>query len=295
MQHPAYSQLRPVTENVGVVLAPNPSYAALEGTNSWVVRGPGDPVSVVIDPGPQDEGHLNVVHTKATGDGIGVPVGDEEREPTARVGLILLTHRHADHANGAQRFRQLSGAPVRAYNDHVCIAGESLKDGEIISIDGLTPTIEVLYTPGHTKDCVCFLVHSRGGSDDSDVEGIITGDTIAGRHTTMISETDGDLGLYLKSLRTLKERGQGKPLLPGHGPDHPDTSVLADKYIQRREHRLEQVKEALAELGEDADVMDLVDHIYTDVDPVLRDAAAQSTRVTLRYLQEHQDEGQQDN
>ena len=91
MQHPAYSQLRPVTENVGVVLAPNPSYAALEGTNSWVVRGPGDPVSVVIDPGPQDEGHLNVVHTKATGDGIGVPVGDEEREPTARVGLILLT------------------------------------------------------------------------------------------------------------------------------------------------------------------------------------------------------------
>ena len=54
MQHPAYSQLRPVTENVGVVLAPNPSYAALEGTNSWVVRGQGDPVSVVIDPGPQD-------------------------------------------------------------------------------------------------------------------------------------------------------------------------------------------------------------------------------------------------
>ena len=47
MEHPAYSQLRPVTPNVGVVLAPNPSYAALEGTNSWVIRGE-DKVSVVV-------------------------------------------------------------------------------------------------------------------------------------------------------------------------------------------------------------------------------------------------------
>ena len=88
MQHPAYSQLRPVTPSAAVVLAPNPSYAALEGTNSWVIRDPEDEFSIVIDPGPEDEGHLNVLHSKA---------GD--------VGLILLTHRHPDHADGAERFR----------------------------------------------------------------------------------------------------------------------------------------------------------------------------------------------
>lgn len=287
MQHPAYSQLRPVTENVGVVLAPNPSYAALEGTNSWVVRGPGDPVSVVIDPGPQDEGHLNVLHSKAVGESIGAGTSDEDG-PQATIGLVLLTHRHNDHSNGAQRFRQLSGAPVRAFDEHNCIAAEPLKDGEIIRIEGLTPTIEVLHTPGHTSDSVCFLIHSKGGPDDSDVEAIITGDTIAGRHTTMISETDGDLGLYIESLQELKRRGVGVPLLPGHGPDREDTSELAERYIERRQHRLEQVREALAKLGEDADVMDVVDEIYTDVDPVLRDAAAQSTRVTIDYLKKRQ-------
>lgn len=271
MEHPAYSQLRPVTPNVGVVLAPNPSYAALEGTNSWVIRGPEDKVSVVVDPGPQDEGHLNVLNTKATEDG-------------AEIALVLLTHRHADHANGAQRFRQISGAPVRAFEKQYCIAADELEDGEIISIEGLTPTIEVVHTPGHTRDCVSFFIHSNGGQDDSDVEAILTGDTIAGRHTTMISETDGDLGEYLETLGKLKERGKNVPLLPGHGPDQPDVSEVAERYIERRELRLQQVKDALQELGEDANVGDIVDHIYTDVDPVLRNAAAQSTRVTLRFL-----------
>ncbi|RAV31539.1 MBL fold metallo-hydrolase [Corynebacterium heidelbergense] len=277
MKHPAYSQLRPVTANAGVVLAPNPSYAALEGTNSWVLRGEGDSVSVVVDPGPQDEGHLNVLWSKATGPDEGNP---------ANIAVVLLTHRHHDHAGGAHRFRQISGVQVRAFDKQYCYGGaEPLQDGEIISFEGLTPTIEVVHTPGHTADSVSFFIHSQGGTDDSDVEAIITGDTIAGRHTTMISETDGDLGAYLDTLATLRDRGSNVPLLPGHGPDQPNTAEIAQRYIDRRERRLEQVKQALAELGEDADVSEIVDYIYTDVDPVLRDAAAQSTRVTLRFLQ----------
>ena len=153
MEHPAYSQLRPVTPNVGVVLAPNPSYAALEGTNSWVIKGENDTVSVVVDPGPQDEGHLNVLNSKATDGG-------------AEIGVVLLTHRHADHANGAQRFRQISGAPVRAFDKQYCIAADELQDGQIISFEGLTPTIEVVHCPGHTSDCVSFFIHSNGGTDD---------------------------------------------------------------------------------------------------------------------------------
>lgn len=275
MEHPAYSQLRPVTPNAGVVLAPNPSYGALEGTNSWVIRGENDNVCVVVDPGPQDEGHLNVLNNKATMNG----------DKPCEIALVLLTHRHSDHAEGALRFRQITGAPVRAFNEHECLGAEPLKDGEIISIEGFTPTIEVVHTPGHTSDSVCFFIHANGGSDDSDLEGILTGDTIAGRHTTMISETDGDLGKYMETLATLNERGKDVTLLPGHGPDLPDLSEFAQKYIDRRELRLKQVSDALAELGDDASVNDIVNHIYTDVDPVLRSAAEQSTRVTLRYLQ----------
>lgn len=267
MQHPAYSQLRPVTDSASVVLCPNPSYAALEGTNSWVVRAEGDPRSIVVDPGPEDEGHLNVLHAKA---------GD--------VALILVTHRHYDHADGATRFRQLTQAPVRAFDPTQCSGGVTpLVHGEVIAVDGVTPRLEVVHTPGHTRDSVCFFVWS-GEPGSSTLEGILSGDTIAGRHTTMISETDGDVGEYLESLETLRRRGEDIPLLPGHGPENPDTSALAKKYIDRRQYRLDQIRAAWREYGHDIELKRLIDLMYDDVDPVLRGAAEQSTRVALRYL-----------
>jgi glyoxylase-like metal-dependent hydrolase (beta-lactamase superfamily II) len=273
MEHPAYSQLRPVTPSAGVVLCDNPSYSALEGTNSWIIRAPGDRVAVIVDPGPHDEGHLNVLQAQAEAAG-------------AEIALILLTHHHGDHADGAPRFRQLTGAPVRAADKRWCAGGEVLEDGELISFDGLTPTIEVVATPGHTRDSLCFFIHGAGGAagTDDDVEGIISGDTLAGRHTTMISETSGDLGDYLDSLRMLDKRSHGVRLLPGHGPDREDAAEVVEKYINRREQRITQVTEAVKKLGEDATVGQIVDEIYTDVDPVLRSAAKQSTRVTLHYL-----------
>ncbi|WP_018297936.1 MBL fold metallo-hydrolase [Corynebacterium lubricantis] len=268
MEHPAYSQIRPVTNSVAVVLAPNPSYAALEGTNSWIIRGPEDDFSIVVDPGPEDEGHLNVLKSKA-----------------GNVGLILLTHRHHDHADGAERFRQLTGAPVRAFDPRYSFGAEPLVDGEIISIDGVTPTVEVVHTPGHTSDCVCFFVYTDEVTEEN-LEGIMTGDTIAGRHTTMISETDGDLGAYLETLALLENRGAGVTLLPGHGAEAPDLAPFARKYIDRRNYRLEQIRSIWAERGTDVDVKTLVDEMYDDVDPVLRGAAEQSTRVTLKYLEQ---------
>lgn len=267
MEHPAYSQLRPVTESAAVVLCPNPSYSSLEGTNSWVIRGPEDSVSVVIDPGPEDEGHLNVLQQKA-----------------GEVALTLITHRHHDHADSIDRFRQLTGVPVRGFDAGYCRGADKLVDGEIITVPGLTPQIEVVHTPGHTSDSVCFFIWS-GKAGDSQLEGIITGDTIAGRHTTMISETDGELGAYLNTLTMLEERGKDVMLLPAHGPEHPNTADLAAKYLERRRYRLDQLKAAREKLGTDATVEELVNEMYTEVDPVLRSAAAQSTRVAVRYLE----------
>ncbi|MEJ4113015.1 MBL fold metallo-hydrolase [Corynebacterium kroppenstedtii] len=274
MEHPAYSQLRPVTPNAGVVLCPNPSYGALEGTNSWIIRAEGDPRSIVVDPGPQDEGHLNVLNHHA-----------------CEIGLILLTHRHPDHADGAARLSQITGASVRSADKHFCKAGGHLVDGEVITVEGVTPAVKAVATPGHTADSVSFFLYPSGeaahaddGSGAVKPEGIVTGDTIAGKHTTMISETDGDLGQYLATLDMLRQRGAGVPLLPAHGPDHPDLEPFAQKYLDRRYRRLDQIREARQRLGDDISVDQLVDEIYTDVDPVLRGAAQQSTRVALRYL-----------
>ncbi len=266
MEHPAYSQLRAVSRSVGVVLCDNPSYTALEGTNTWIIRAGEDSRAIVVDPGPEDEGHLNVVNSRA-----------------GEVALILLTHRHDDHASGAQRLRQLTGAPIRAVDPSYCNGAEPLVDGEVIAVDGITPRLEVVFTPGHTRDSVSFFTWT-GEPSESQLEGIITGDTIVGRHTTLLSETDGDLGEYLKSLETLETRGKDIPLFPGHGPDAEDVSVFARKYLDRREFRLNQIKELRAEHGDDIDVKTLVDEMYDDVDPVLRHAAEQSTRTALKYL-----------
>ena len=89
---------------------------------------------------------------------------------------------------------------------------------------------------------------------------------------------------------------------PRPAPRHPGSCAFDARRIRRqferrrlarnhgdsilgREQRLDQVKKAMDKLGEDATVGQIVDEIYTDVDPVLRHAAEQSTRVTMRYLQ----------
>src|SRR6478672_11131791 len=85
----------PVTEQVAYLLAPNPGPMTLDGTNSYLLSGPGSASSIVVDPGPDDAGHLSAL----------VAAGPVE--------LILITHRHHDHTEGAAELARRTGAPVR--------------------------------------------------------------------------------------------------------------------------------------------------------------------------------------
>ena len=89
------------TPRATCLLAPNPSPMTLDGTNTWVIAEPGSPWAVVVDPGPEDEGHLRRVLAEAVAGG-------------RRVARILLTHGHLDHSAGAVRLAELSGAPIQA-------------------------------------------------------------------------------------------------------------------------------------------------------------------------------------
>ena len=90
----------------------------LAGTNTYLYGS--DPCTV-IDPGPDDAGHLDAVRAAA-----------EER---GGIGLVLLTHSHGDHAAGAERF-----------------------DGVVLPSGGEEHAgLRVLGTPGHAADHVCFL------------------------------------------------------------------------------------------------------------------------------------------
>ncbi|MCV7400343.1 MBL fold metallo-hydrolase [Mycobacterium fragae] len=254
MTHPAYGQLRPVTDTASVLLADNPGLMTLEGTNTWVLRGPRSDEVVIVDPGPDDDEHIARVA------GLG------------RIALVLISHRHGDHTDGIDKLVDLTGATVRsAGSGFLRGLGGHLTDGEVIDVAGLT--ITVLATPGHTADSLSFVL------DDA----VLTADTVLGRGTTVIDTEDGSLSAYLESLRRLRGLGD-KRVLPGHGPDLGNLEAVASGYLAHREQRLEQVRSALRELGDDATVRQVVEYVYVDVDEELWDVAEWSVQAQLDYL-----------
>lgn len=254
--------------------ADNPGPMTLDGTRSYVLRAPGSPGCVVVDPGPDLEPHLAAL------------------ADAGPVALVLVTHRHADHTGGLTRFRELTGAPSRGVLPEFCAgpgAGPGpLADGEVLEVAGLR--IEVLATPGHTADSVCLVV------SDGSTAVVLTGDTVLGRGTTVLAEPDGSLRDYLASLDRLGALDLPDPVpgLPGHGPVLPDLRAAVRAYRAHRTERLDQVRAALTALGTtlpDADgplpdpLLDAVTGaVYSDVDPSVLPAARSSVRAQLEYL-----------
>lgn len=254
LTHPAYGRLRAVTDTVSVLLADNPGLLTLEGTNTWVLRGPGSDELVVVDPGPEDDEHI------------------ERVAAAGRISLVLISHRHGDHTDGIDKLVERTGATVRsAGSGFLRGLGGELVDGEVIDAAGLK--IKVMATPGHTADSLSFVLE----------DAVLTADTVLGRGTTVIDKEDGSLADYLESLRRLRGLGP-RTVLPGHGPDLPNLEAVAAGYLMHRHERLEQVRAALRQLGEDASARQVVEHVYVDVDENLWDAAEWSVQAQLAYL-----------
>jgi glyoxylase-like metal-dependent hydrolase (beta-lactamase superfamily II) len=247
-----------IPEWATLVRAPNPGPMTLDGTNTWVLRAPGSPACVVVDPGPDHDGHL------------------EEVAAHRPVALVLLTHGHPDHTDGVEAFvRRVGDPPVRA---------DDLGDGEVLAgvVDITGVRVEVLTTPGHTADSRCFAVGPAGQKPTA----MLTGDTVLGRGTTVVAWPDGELGPYLSSLRRLHDLGAARapmPVLTGHGPVLPDLADACARYLAHRAERLAQVRTALADGAETPE--EVVAMVYKDTDRALWPAAEMSVRAQLEYLQ----------
>lgn len=225
----------------------------LEGTNTWIL---GSRRTIVVDPGPDDEGHLRRVADEA---------GD--------VALILLTHGHPDHSAGARTLAQRLGVPVRAVDPTHRLGEEGLGDGEHVTVDDLVVT--VLATPGHSSDHVCFVLPEQGA--------VLTGDHVLGRGTTVVAHPDGRMRDYLDSLSRLADVGATR-LLPGHGPIVDDPAEVIAYYVRHRAERLREVEAAVHAGAKTA--REVVERVYADVDRALWGAAEWSVRAQLDLLVE---------
>jgi glyoxylase-like metal-dependent hydrolase (beta-lactamase superfamily II) len=249
-----------VTERATCLLAANSGPMTLDGTNTWVLAEPGAGTVVVLDPGPSDPEHLDAIEAAVDG---------------RRVGLVLLTHGHPDHAEGAAPLAERVGAPVAALDPAHRLGSQGLADGERIEVDGLL--IEVVATPGHTADSLSFHLVADAA--------LLTGDTVLGRGSTVVAHPGGRLGDYLDSLRRLvhlAEESSAAYVLPGHGPALADPVGAVAAYLEHREARLQQVRDALAAGAVTAD--DVVAAVYDDVPREVWPAARLSVQAQLAYL-----------
>src|ERR1700733_8901307 len=142
---------------------------------------------------------------------------------------IIITHAHIDHIAGAARLKRLTGAPV-LYNQNdlplvkmmevqatwlgvptptVESPDDSLEDGKLIAISGLTGSI--LHTPGHTEGSVCLYLPAQTllFAGDTLFAGSVGRPGPPGRHPRK--------PLALLPGRLLPPAGEVE-VIPGHGP-----------------------------------------------------------------------------
>jgi glyoxylase-like metal-dependent hydrolase (beta-lactamase superfamily II) len=207
--------------------------------------------------------------------------------PEVELAYIVLTHHHIDHASGARRLREATGARiclhrraerilrewrenapqdlppagsleerVRAWRQEAAqaTADRLVEDGDTIAVGGVT--IEVVHTPGHTLGSICLYLREE--------RALFTGDTVLGLGTVAIAPPPhGDMGLYIQSLERLKGYDAAL-LLPGHGPPVQDVGRKLQELI---DHRHERERQILAAVGRGRGTLSaLMDELYPELD-----------------------------
>ncbi len=134
-------------------------------------------------------------------------------------------------------------------------------------------SVEVVHTPGHTSNHICF------GLPDQKI--LFTGDHVMGWATSVIAVPDGNLFDYMSSLRLLLDRDDVR-YWPTHGPaiDQPHDYVRS--FIEHRNGRENQILAALH--AGPITIKDLVPSMYVDTDKRLWRAAASSVFSHLHAL-----------
>jgi glyoxylase-like metal-dependent hydrolase (beta-lactamase superfamily II) len=230
------------------------------GTNTYLV---GIDEVAVVDPGPDDAGHVDAI------------VGGAMRE---RVRWVVLTHTHPDHWPAAERVKKLTGAEIVAHPkvpkaDGAVPIDRRLGDGD--TIDGTEFRLEVLHTPGHAPNHLCFVLEEE--------RALFTGDHVLNGTTTVVSpQRGGDMAQYLASLERLRKLRRIARILPGHGDVIEDPKAKLEEYVKHRRMRERQILRAL-ESGPTR-ITDIVAKLYTDTPEGLLDMAGRQVHAHLLKL-----------
>ena len=269
-------------ENIQRIIAPNASPMTFTGTNTYLV---GNKCLAVIDPGPKNLTHLNSILSSV--------------KPHQKITHILITHSHIDHSPLSKLLKEKTGAKIYAFGNS--FSGKSLimqrlsdqgdlrggegldlefkpdiliKDNEIISNNEWS--FEVIHTPGHLGNHVCF------GLNEQNI--LFSADHVMGWATSLVSPPDGDLTQFMESLRKLLTKDQYTKFYPGHGDIISNPTEIINYIIDHRKMRETQIMNELKDLSLTA--TKLTKAIYTEIDQSLIPAAARNVFAHLIDLGE---------
>jgi len=264
-----YGQADQLSPLVRRVIARNPSPFTFHGTGTYII-GQGD--VAVIDPGPDLPEHLDALAAALAGE---------------RVSHILITHSHSDHCGGARAFQARVNAPIHGFDDEpvqepaqveagteeAFAPDHHLTEGDVIA--GPNWQLDVLYTPGHLANHLCFALQSEAA--------LFTGDHVMGWSTSVIVPPNGHMGDYLTNLTRLLARDD-RIYYPTHGApiENPQSYVLA--LINHRRQREANILDCLH--NGTTRIEDIVEELYQSVPRHLHPAAAQSVRAHIIHLEE---------
>ncbi len=111
------------------------------------------------------------------------------RELDLKLVKAIDTHLHADHITGMGALRDRTRCiTVMGRESSVDVVSMRVAEGDTIEIEGMS--LDVIHTPGHTRDSYCFLMGDR----------VFTGDTLLIRGTGRTDLQGGDAAAQYDSI-----------------------------------------------------------------------------------------------
>jgi glyoxylase-like metal-dependent hydrolase (beta-lactamase superfamily II) len=230
--------------------------------------------------------------------------------PGLRLRYIVITHHHFDHASGAHKLREATGARIVMHRDEAPLLARSASeelpadmeappdlrewrerslawrkeaalgapdelvgDGDALRVGSLT--LRMVHSPGHTAGHLSpFLEEGRV---------LFAGDNVLGMGTTAIPPPPhGDMAQYVASLRKMQSL-DAQLMCCGHGPVVREPNRKLQELIDHRHQREEQILSLLRD-GRDT-VAALVRAIYPELDKRILGMATGQVRSHLAKLE----------
>ena len=140
------------------------------------------------------------------------------RRDSLRVTHIVNTHHHFDHTTGNEQMARSTGAPVAQHEASELPHDISLRHGDAVAFGD--SALEVLHTPGHSKDSICLVGDGK----------IFTGDTLFVGTCGRVDLPGGSAReLYHSIFDTLSNLEDSLVMYPGHDYGAAPASTLGDQ------------------------------------------------------------------